>query len=116
MKKKTEEEKMYEALESTKLDDYACKSCGAIPGEKHKMSCDTYICKHCGGNLAIRNPMGYCDHLYSPEYCKICQHLKWKWLYELWWTLIDRCHYCGGPISGHINGHDHCDRCHMRVD
>ena len=24
-------------------------------------------CKHCGGNIAIRNPSGHCDHMYWPE-------------------------------------------------
>lgn len=30
------------------------------------------LCKHCGMDIAIRNPSGYCDHLYYPENCKIC--------------------------------------------
>ena len=25
------------------------------------------ICKYCGGEIAIRNPMGNCDHLYWPD-------------------------------------------------
>ena len=29
-------------------------------------TCST-ICKHCGGQIAIRNPTGRCDHLYWPE-------------------------------------------------
>lgn len=34
-------------------------------------------CKHCGGLIKIRNPKGYCDHLYYPENCKVCsQTLK----------------------------------------
>lgn len=24
-------------------------------------------CKHCGGEIAIRNPTGKCDHLYWPD-------------------------------------------------
>ena len=24
-------------------------------------------CKNCGGNIAVRNPTGKCDHLYYPE-------------------------------------------------
>lgn len=24
-------------------------------------------CKHCGGQVAIRNPRGDCDHLYWPD-------------------------------------------------
>lgn len=30
-------------------------------------------CEHCKGDVAIRNPTGFCDHLYYPEYCKVCQ-------------------------------------------
>lgn len=25
------------------------------------------VCAHCGGSVAIRNPRGYCDHLYWPD-------------------------------------------------
>lgn len=31
------------------------------------------ICQHCGFPIAIRNPTGFCDHLYYPEYCKVCE-------------------------------------------
>jgi hypothetical protein len=34
---------------------------------------DIKKCKHCGGDLTIRNPTGICDHLYYPDYCKICK-------------------------------------------
>ena len=34
------------------------------------------ICEHCGGDIEIRNPSGYCDHLYYPENCKICKPKK----------------------------------------
>ncbi len=30
------------------------------------------LCNHCQMPLAIRNPSGYCDHLYYPECCEIC--------------------------------------------
>lgn len=30
------------------------------------------ICSHCKGDIAVRNPSGYCDHLYYPENCKTC--------------------------------------------
>ena len=30
-------------------------------------------CKHCGEDMAIRNPSGYCDHLYYQEYCEVCE-------------------------------------------
>lgn len=31
------------------------------------------LCEHCHEPLNIRNPSGYCDHLYFPENCKICE-------------------------------------------
>lgn len=33
----------------------------------------TGIYSHCGGEIKIRNPKGYCDHLYYPENCSTCQ-------------------------------------------
>jgi hypothetical protein len=33
-------------------------------------------CNHCGGDIAIRNPKGFCDHLYYPENCKVCSKPK----------------------------------------
>lgn len=33
-------------------------------------------CKHCGGEIAIRNPKGNCDHLYYPESCEVCFKAK----------------------------------------
>jgi len=30
-------------------------------------------CTHCHKDINIRNPSGFCDHLYYPEGCKICQ-------------------------------------------
>jgi rRNA maturation protein Nop10 len=27
----------------------------------------TETCKHCGGDISIRNPTGWCDHLYWPD-------------------------------------------------
>ncbi len=38
------------------------------------------ICNHCGGEIAIRNPRGYCDHLYYPDYCEVCKSAKHKGL------------------------------------
>jgi len=32
-----------------------------------------YICPHCRMDKRIRNPSGFCDHLYYPNYCKICK-------------------------------------------
>lgn len=30
------------------------------------------ICPHCKMNIRIRNPSGFCDHLYYPYYCQFC--------------------------------------------
>jgi len=34
---------------------------------------DMKKCKHCGFDTHIRNPSGFCDHLYYPEYCDVCR-------------------------------------------
>lgn len=31
------------------------------------------VCAHCGGDTKIRNPKGFCDHLYYPDYCGVCK-------------------------------------------
>lgn len=33
----------------------------------------TSDCKHCGGDIAVRNPKGFCDHLRYPDYCDVCR-------------------------------------------
>lgn len=40
------------------------------------------ICPHCKMRKKIRNPSGFCDHLYYPEYCKICKKLYNKENYK----------------------------------
>ena len=30
-------------------------------------------CNHCGMDIKIRNPSGFCDHLYYPDYCEVCK-------------------------------------------
>lgn len=30
-------------------------------------------CKHCLMDIALRNPSGFCDHLYYPENCGVCR-------------------------------------------
>ena len=30
------------------------------------------LCEHCKMDLEIRNPSGFCDHLYYPENCEVC--------------------------------------------
>lgn len=34
------------------------------------------ICKHCECHIEIRNPTGWCDHLYYPDYCAVCQKMQ----------------------------------------
>lgn len=40
------------------------------------MSGELKACFHCGGNIEIRNPKRYCDHLYYPDSCKICKEIS----------------------------------------
>jgi hypothetical protein len=42
-----------------------CKNCAGYQ-ERDRM------CSHCGMAVAIRNPSGYCDHLYYPDNCPTC--------------------------------------------
>jgi len=47
------------------------------------------ICIHCGQDVDVRNPSGYCDHLYYPKNCKICQKLiKLKKQYSIAKNII----------------------------
>ena len=39
---------------------------------------DERICEHCGGLIRIRNPKGFCDHLYYPEFCDVCEKRERK--------------------------------------
>ncbi len=34
-------------------------------------------CPHCNMDKEIRNPSGFCDHLYYPESCDVCKEF-WK--------------------------------------
>ena len=49
-----------------------------IIGKNARWETNETICKHCGGEIAIRNPQGYCDHLYYPDYCEVCKSAKHK--------------------------------------
>jgi hypothetical protein len=61
-----------------------CCKCGNVlklyRKEEYSVGCDgdfrfigSYeLCNHCGESLDIRNPSGYCDHLYFPHNCAIC--------------------------------------------
>jgi len=39
--------------------------------EKEKIL-SKYICQHCKGDIRIANPSGFCNHVYYPECCDIC--------------------------------------------
>jgi len=34
------------------------------------------ICSHCNCLVELRNPSGFCDHLYYPESCALCLDAK----------------------------------------
>ena len=46
-------------------------------------------CQHCKMDTAIRNLSGYCDHLYYPEYCKVCNSGVRLWLFRLFNRLLN---------------------------
>ena len=35
-------------------------------------------CPHCDQSINVRNPTGYCDHLYYPNYCETCKEMYKK--------------------------------------
>lgn len=39
---------------------------------------EKYICSHCKMDIRVRNPSGYCDHLYYPENCETCKLMHWN--------------------------------------
>ena len=34
---------------------------------------DEKLCDHCQTPIAVRNLSGFCDHLYYPEACSVCE-------------------------------------------
>lgn len=44
-----------------------------VPGKEPAEWREPPLCEHCGYAIKIRNPSGYCDHLYYPDMCKICE-------------------------------------------
>ena len=44
-----------------------------IKQSKNQSNRSIKLCPHCKMDLSIRNPSGFCDHLYYPDYCKVCQ-------------------------------------------
>jgi hypothetical protein len=47
------------------------------------------LCKHCKRDVSIRNPSGFCDHLYYPNYCDICNGKREDWEKRLF-KIIDK--------------------------
>ena len=47
------------------------KQANSIPPHKE-------LCPKCGGDIAIRNPTGHCDHLYYPENVPHKEHGEWE--------------------------------------
>ena len=43
------------------------------PESKPNEMLPEHKCPHCEMDKRIRNPSGYCDHLYYPEHCDICK-------------------------------------------
>ena len=35
-------------------------------------------CPHCDQSIMIRNPTGYCNHLFYPDECKVCKEELWN--------------------------------------
>jgi hypothetical protein len=56
-----------------------CREVPCIPYVGKVEKCpEQFVCSHCGRDKRIRNPSGYCDHLYYPDSCKICQRMETK--------------------------------------
>ena len=62
-------------------------------------------CPHCGGDIAVRNPTGKCDHLYYPDYCEVCSEIE-----HLKKTKIPRCTICKKDYKK-INEHQYEPTC-----
>jgi hypothetical protein len=71
----TEATPVFTLCDFVATEEYAKENCRKLlPEFRFKPSGP---CPHCGGDVATRNPKGFCDHLYYPENCKICdfQHM-----------------------------------------
>lgn len=63
-------------------------------------------CPHCKMDIAIRNPSGFCDHLYYPDYCEVCKKREGKdeedKLIKFMQEYLDNVkNVWGCPICGH---------------
>src|SRR3990167_9397448 len=72
-------------------------------------------CQHCGGDIKIRNPKGYCDHLHYPEACEVCSaHKNEGEKYEQYYELeavghrigLAKCLRCGATVLITNDGKD----------
>jgi len=57
-------------MKSTRCQS-SIKTVGTSHGKK--------LCKHCKRDVSMRNPSGFCDHLYYPNYCDICSGKREDW-------------------------------------
>ena len=60
--------RVYNIPEKRHFHAWYCPEC-ASPLEEEK------LCKHCNQPIELRNPSGFCDHLYYPENCNHCTEL-----------------------------------------
>lgn len=68
--------------EIPKYDISCCFLCNACYFKRMNKRMGKYqannICPHCKMDKRIRNPSGFCDHLYYPDSCKICKERESK--------------------------------------
>lgn len=63
-------------------------SCGVLLGEEHKKDCDIFICGHCKMSTRIRNPSGFCDHLFDA--CEVCDLDSMDWEEHLQKMVLEK--------------------------
>jgi hypothetical protein len=49
-----------------------CEFCGGSPGTEHREGCKLMVCCYCQCDKRLVNPTGFCNHLYYPMNCDIC--------------------------------------------
>ena len=61
------------------------------------------ICPHCNCLVELRNPSGFCDHLYYPESCALCldeQNTQNKSIDDTPWEQFARAGHEKGIVVG----------------
>lgn len=84
----------------TKPEEFETKSEAIAFYRNKRKVAGTHVditCKHCKGFISIRNPKGYCDHLYYPENCEHCKGLESERIKKQ--RIQEDCH-CHGPCCG----------------